>query len=99
MKTDKTPASGAMRDIAREFDAPAIDELVRRAEQLTEMLQSRTLEFVLCHADIHGGEVPLTDDEELFLVELGRRLVSPEANDPCVFWRGGRRNWNMSRQV
>jgi methylated-DNA-[protein]-cysteine S-methyltransferase len=33
MKTDKTPASGAMRDIAREFDAPAIDELVRRAHR------------------------------------------------------------------
>ncbi|MBV5337350.1 MAG: phosphotransferase, partial [Deltaproteobacteria bacterium] len=35
--------------------------LVQRAEQLASELQSKPLELVLCHSDIHGGNILISD--------------------------------------
>ena len=44
---------------------PAIRRLVDRAEQLGQKLQGRSTKFVLCHSDIHGGNVLLNGNDTI----------------------------------
>lgn len=65
-----------------------ISHFIERAEQLASELQSKTLEFVLCHTDIHGGNILISDKDELFLVDWDAPLLAPKERD-LMFIGGG----------
>lgn len=59
----------------------AIADLIGRAEQLAQALQARQLEMVLCHADIHAGNVLITPAGELYIVDWDTLALAPKERD------------------
>jgi spectinomycin phosphotransferase len=79
-----------------------IDFMVMRAGQLGKALQSRSLELVLCHSDIHPGNLLIAENDagapgELYIVDWDNPSFSPIERDlmfvgagmGCA-WPGGR---------
>src|ERR1051325_848832 len=46
-----------------------IRHLLARTEELASELQSHPMEFVLCHTDIHGANILITEHNELYIVD------------------------------
>lgn len=65
-----------------------ITRLIERAEQLAIELQSNPLELVLCHTDIHGGNMLLNDNNEFFIVDWDAPLLALKERD-LMFIGGG----------
>lgn len=45
-----------------------IHHLVFRAESLSHMIQEQSPKFVLCHSDIHGGNVLIDESGAIYIV-------------------------------
>ena len=56
-------------------------DLVQRAEQLAESLARESLEFVLCHADIHASNVLVDGRDALYIVDWDDPLLAPKERD------------------
>ncbi|MGD8791825.1 MAG: phosphotransferase [Anaerolineae bacterium] len=64
-----------------------IVDLVRRVERLTEALRVRTLKPVLCHADIHAGNI-LIDADTFYVIDWDDPILAPKERD-LMFVGGG----------
>ena len=72
----------------------AIHRLVDRAEQLSQKIQDQSLEFVLCHSDIHGGNVLIDVNGAIYIVDWDEPIMAPKERD-LMFIGGGVANvWN-----
>ena len=56
-----------------------IAELIQRAEQLASLLQKRSLEYVLCHADIHAGNILIDANAALYIVDWDTLILAPKS--------------------
>jgi spectinomycin phosphotransferase len=65
-----------------------ITRIIDRAESLAAQLQSKPIELVLCHADTHGGNILLSDRDELFIVDWDYPILSDKEHD-LMFVGGG----------
>jgi spectinomycin phosphotransferase len=63
-------------------------DLLRRAEQLASILASRSPEWVLCHSDIHPGNLFLDTNGALFIVDWDKPILAPKELD-LMFIGGG----------
>ncbi|QQR49811.1 aminoglycoside phosphotransferase family protein [bacterium] len=71
-----------------------IQRLVERAERLSFVLKEQSLPFVLCHSDIHAGNVLIGDNGLLYLVDWDAPTLAPKERD-LMFIGGGVANvWN-----
>lgn len=75
-----------------------IHRLVNRAEQLSQKLRDQSPEFVLCHSDIHGGNVLLNGNDTLYIVDWDDPIMAPKERD-LMFIGGGVANvWNKPHE-
>jgi spectinomycin phosphotransferase len=68
-----------------------IRHLVGRTEELASELSARAMEFVLCHTDIHGGNILIRADGQppmLYIVDWDNPLLAPKERD-LMFVGGG----------
>jgi spectinomycin phosphotransferase len=69
-----------------------INWLVGRAEQLAAILQvqwqTQPPEFVLCHADIHVGNLLIDSNDKLYIVDWDTVMLAPKERD-LMFVGGG----------
>ena len=65
-----------------------IDQLVERTEELASEVQSKSLEPVLCHTDVHGGNILMSDDDKLYIVDWDNPIFAPKERD-LMFIGGG----------
>ncbi|MBA3537322.1 MAG: aminoglycoside phosphotransferase family protein [Tatlockia sp.] len=74
-----------------------IQRLVDRAEQLVPIIQNQSPQLVLCHSDIHGGNV-LIDDDSIYIVDWDAPILAPKERD-LMFIGGGVANvWNKAHE-
>jgi spectinomycin phosphotransferase len=69
----------------------AISHLIRRTEELASELRSKPFEFVLCHTDIHGGNILIHADGQppiLYIIDWDNPLLAPKERD-LMFVGGG----------
>lgn len=72
--------------------------LVDRAEELGHKLQDQKHPFVLCHSDIHGGNVLLHGNDLLYIVDWDAPIMAPKERD-LMFIGGGVANvWNKPHE-
>lgn len=64
-----------------------INHIVQRAEYLAAILKAQSPELVLCHSDIHMGNL-LSDDEKLYIVDWDQPILAPKERD-LMFIGGG----------
>lgn len=75
-----------------------IQRLVDRAEQLAQTLQNESPQFVLCHSDIHGGNVLMNNDNTIYIVDWDDPIMAPKERD-LMFIGGGVANvWNKPQE-
>jgi spectinomycin phosphotransferase len=65
-----------------------IGQVINRTEELTLELQSRAGELVLCHSDFHGGNILISDNDELYIVDWDNPILAPKERD-LMFIGGG----------
>jgi spectinomycin phosphotransferase len=68
-----------------------ITRLIERTEGLASELQSKPLELVLCHTDIHGGNILIRQGGQLpvlYIVDWDNPLLAPKERD-LMFIGGG----------
>ena len=58
-----------------------VDDLVLRAEQLAARLQTRSLEYVLCHADLHAWNLLIDANAMLYIVDWDTLILAPKERD------------------
>lgn len=63
-------------------------EIVKRAEQLAQMLLEQLPEFILCHADIHGYNLLFDNKGSLYIVDWDSLIIAPKERD-LMFIGGG----------
>jgi spectinomycin phosphotransferase len=64
-----------------------IDDLVRRADRLARVLQAQPRDFVLCHSDVHAGNVLVATDGTLYIVDWDDPILAPKERD--LMFAGG----------
>lgn len=78
--------------------AAVIHRLVDRAEQLGRKIQDQSSEFVLCHSDIHGGNVLIDGNDIIYMVDWDDPIMAPKERD-LMFIGGGVANvWNRPHE-
>lgn len=96
--TYRDPAAAAMAAVMCEKRAQ-IDHLVMRADQLAARLRELSLDFVLCHTDIHPGNLLIPRDgrsAELYIVDWDNPMYAPKEHDLMMI--GGSNIWNNPAQ-
>ncbi len=71
-----------------------IQRLVDHAEKLADKLKNASSKFVLCHSDIHAGNVLLTKEGVIYIIDWDNPIMAPKERD-LMFIGGGVGNvWN-----
>jgi len=63
-------------------------DLVGRAERLARALRARSLEFILCHSDIHAGNILIDANAAFYIVDWDNPILAPKERD-LMFIGGG----------
>lgn len=58
-----------------------IRDLVRRAERLALALQARSPEFIVCHSDIHAGNIFIGVADTFYIVDWDEPIRAPKERD------------------
>lgn len=74
-----------------------IENIINRAEELAQILKGQNLEYVLCHGDIHAGNVFIDKENNLHVVDWDTLVVAPKERD-LMFIGGGIGEWNKEYQ-
>jgi spectinomycin phosphotransferase len=74
-----------------------IDQLIDRAEGLASGLLSSQQRLVLCHYDIHGGNVLISKNGKLYIVDWDNPILAPKERD-LMFIGGGIDNLWKNKQ-
>lgn len=75
-----------------------IHRLVDRSEALSQRVREQSPEFVLCHSDIHGGNVLIDGSGSLYIVDWDEPIMAPKERD-LMFIGGGVANvWNKPHE-
>jgi len=73
----------------------SIHQLVDQAEQLSYKIKDQSHKFVLCHSDIHGGNVLINGKDNFYIVDWDEPIMAPKERD-LMFIGGGVANvWNL----
>jgi len=72
--------------------------VIERAESLGEALQSQPFDRVLCHTDIHAGNLLLDTDGALFMIDWDEPLIAPKERDLMFIGGGIGGIWNTIRE-
>ena len=65
-----------------------ISRLLGRTKELAADVRSKPLEMVLCHTDIHGANMLITENDEFYIVDWDAPLLAPKERD-LMFIGGG----------
>ena len=92
---DDSDAARSLREMWVEHQS-TIDTIVASMEKLADALQSRTLPYVICHADLHAanlirdpyGHVHVIDWDEVMLAPKERDFIFVWERDADAFWEG-----------
>jgi spectinomycin phosphotransferase len=79
--------------------AAVVRQLVDGAERLACLLQVRTQEWVLCHADIHNGNILVARDGSLYIVDWDTALLASKERDLMFVGSGIGRAGNAAQEA
>lgn len=77
---------------------PAIRRLVDSAESLGQMLKGQRHTNVLCHSDLHGGNVLIARDDRVYIVDWDDPIMAPKERDLMFIGAGVANVWNKPHE-
>jgi spectinomycin phosphotransferase len=98
-KTFDDPAAAKLAEFMQSKRSE-IARLVARTEELASGLRSKPLEFVLCHTDIHGGNILISDTDgfHVVIVDWDNPLLAPKERDLMFIGGGIDEIWKGERE-
>jgi spectinomycin phosphotransferase len=97
VQIDETPTGNELQGFLKQHRA-AIHRLVDRAESLSQKIQEQSPEFVLCHSDIHGGNVLIDGKGAIYIVDWDEPIMAPKERDLMFIGGGVANTWNNPRE-
>jgi spectinomycin phosphotransferase len=79
--------------------AVEIHDLVHKAEQFGLALQTQNPEFVLCHSDLHAGNLLIDDQTGLYIVDWDNPILAPKERDLMFIGGGVGGIWNTAQEA
>lgn len=55
--------------------------LIKRVIELRSILQNQSFDYVMCHADIHGWNLLIDQDNHLYLIDWDTLILAPKERD------------------
>jgi spectinomycin phosphotransferase len=86
-ETFTDPVAAQLADLIT-VKAHEITVLLQKAEQLSSAVQAQNLEFVLCHSDIHAGNLLIESQGSVYIVDWDHPVLAPKERD-LMFVGGG----------
>jgi spectinomycin phosphotransferase len=86
-ETFHQPYAMELADVLRSRKGELL-EMIKRTEQLAQMLLEQTPEFILCHSDIHGYNLFIDQRGALYIVDWDGLTFAPKERD-LMFIGGG----------
>jgi spectinomycin phosphotransferase len=71
-----------------------IRRVVERADQLATLLRERVMPFVICHSDLHPGNLLIGADDALAIVDWDEPTLAPRERDLLFVGGGMGGTWN-----
>jgi spectinomycin phosphotransferase len=93
--TDPTAARTA--ELVKEH-RETIRGIVDRAAHLADALERTSLERVLCHSDLHAGNLLIARGGEVYIVDWDSPILAPRERDLMFIGAGIAGIWNTSRE-
>jgi spectinomycin phosphotransferase len=91
--------------VARRFAATLetrrdqIKTIVDRAEELARVVRTKSLPEVLCHGDLHGGNVMVSGDGSLAIIDWDDPVMAPRERDLMFIGGGVGGTWNSKSET
>lgn len=76
-----------------------INELMERTEILRQKIGNESPHCVLCHADIHGGNVLIAGEGSIYIVDWDDPIMAPRERDLMFIGAGVGNVWNQADEV
>ncbi|HAU1992208.1 TPA: aminoglycoside O-phosphotransferase APH(9)-Ia [Legionella pneumophila] len=77
----------------------SIHRLVDSSEELTKKIQLNLDKYVLCHSDVHAGNVLVVNEESIYIIDWDEPMLAPKERD-LMFIGGGIGNvWNKPHEI
>jgi spectinomycin phosphotransferase len=72
-------------------------KFIARTEDLAQQLQTRYFELVVCHSDLHAGNL-LIAESKFFIVDWDNPILAPKERDLMFVGGGQMNNWCSPRE-
>jgi len=79
-------------------NAQTIRRLIDRAEQLSKKIRDQSPKFVLCHSDLHGGNVLVEGSDAFYVVDWDNPIMAPKERDLMFIGGGVGSVWNKPHE-
>ncbi|HHQ4121627.1 TPA: aminoglycoside O-phosphotransferase APH(9)-Ia [Legionella pneumophila] len=77
----------------------SIHRLVDSSEELSKKIQLDLDKYVLCHSDVHAGNVLVVNEGSIFIIDWDEPMLAPKERD-LMFIGGGIGNvWNKPHEI
>jgi len=80
------------------INVKTILRLVDSAEELAKNIENDSHEFVLCHSDIHAGNVLIDANNHIYIVDWDEPIMAPKERDLMFIGGGVRIVWNKPHE-
>src|SRR5262249_22796730 len=68
-------------------------------EELASELQSKQFELVLCHTDIHGANMLITEKDDFYIIDWDAPILAPKERDLMFIGGGIDYIWKSQRDI
>jgi spectinomycin phosphotransferase len=104
-KTFDDPTAAKLAEFMKSKQSE-VARLIECAERFASELQTHPLEFILCHTDIHGGNILISTDGQppvptgnLYVVDWDNPLLAPKERDLMFIGGGIDEIWKNERHI
>ena len=77
----------------------SIHQLVNSAEELSKKIQYDLDSYVLCHSDIHVGNVLVVNEDFIYLIDWDEPMLAPKERDLMFIGAGVCNVWNKPHEI
>ncbi|CEG56890.1 aminoglycoside O-phosphotransferase APH(9)-Ia [Legionella fallonii] len=77
----------------------SIRQLVDSAEELSKKIQPDLDKYVLCHSDIHAGNVLVVNEESIYIIDWDEPMLAPKERDLMFIGGGVCGVWNKPHEI
>lgn len=98
----KAGAEGAVAEKFQEFveeKKTVILKLLDLSEHYANVLSNQSHLFVLCHSDIHGGNILMSEQGDLYIVDWDDAIMAPKERDLMFIGGGVGGVWNKASEI